>query len=58
MDKIYDKPTATHIVFYSQEKITEEIPLPGIQVFANGGDLDIGASNGSGDYSGDGSLED
>lgn len=48
MDKIYDKPTATHIVFYSKEKITEEIVLPSIHAFGDEGDMGPSDSDGTG----------
>jgi hypothetical protein len=50
MDKIYDKPTATHIVFYSQEEITAKFSLPSIHAFGNddSGMGDLGGSDGIG----------
>ena len=51
MDKIYDKPTATHIVFYSEEKIAFEMPLKGIWAYNSDGGTDLGpdVSFGAGD---------
>ncbi len=47
MDKIYSKPTATHIVFYSKEEITKEIALPSIYAFGDDDDIGLGGSDGS-----------
>ena len=46
--KVYLKPEAEYVVFYSDEELNASMPIGGIDTYANeNGDIDAGLSGGN-----------